>query len=117
MAVELQGERVRLRPAADSDIAPLTALAAHPEVARWWGDNDEDDIRLEICAPRAIAWAVEVEGDLSGLVVATEENEPDYRCVELDLFLAGDKLGQGLGADALRAALRHLFTSAGTTGP
>ena len=113
MGVELQGERVRLRPAADSDIAPLTALAAHPEVARWWGDNDEDDIRMEICAPRAIAWAVEVDDDLSGLVVATEENEPDYRSVELDLFLAGDRLAQGLGADALRTALRYLFEERG----
>jgi len=109
VGVELQGERVRLRPAADSDVAPLTALAAHPEVVRWWGDNDENDIRTQICAPRAIAWAVEVEGDLNGLVVATEENEPDYRSVELDLFLAGDMLGQGLGPDVLRTALRYLF--------
>jgi aminoglycoside 6'-N-acetyltransferase len=109
VGVELQGRRVRLRPAADSDIAPLTALARHPEVARWWGDNDEDDIRTEVCAPRAIAWAVEVEGNLKGLVVATEENEPDYRSVELDLFLAGDMLGRGLGADTLRTALRYLF--------
>ena len=109
MGVELHGERVRLRPAAEADIAPLTVLAAHPEVARWWGDNDEGDIRTEICAPRAIAWAVEVGGDLKGLVVATEENEPEYRSVELDLFLAGDMLGRGLGTDALRTVLRYLF--------
>jgi aminoglycoside 6'-N-acetyltransferase len=102
-----------MRPATDSDIAPLADLASHPDVARWWGDNDEGDIRMEICAPRAIAWAVEVDGALTGLVVATEENDPDYRSVELDLFLAGERLGQGLGADALRTALRYLFEQRG----
>ena len=73
------------------------------------GDNDESDIRMEVCAPRAIAWAVEVEDEVSGLVVATEEPEPDYRSVELDIFLAAPLHGRGLGADALAAALRHLF--------
>ena len=113
MSVELEGDQVRLRPAADSDITALADLASHPEVARWWGENDEGDIRMEICAPRAIAWAVEVDGALSGLVVATEENDPDYRSVELDLFLAQDRLGQGLGADALRTSLRYLFEERG----
>ena len=109
MTLELHGEHVRLRPVADADIPLLTALAADPEIVRWWGDNDEDDIRMEVCAPRATAWAVEVEGEVSGLVVATEEPEPDYRSVELDIFLAAPLHGRGLGADALRTALRHLF--------
>ena len=29
--------------------------------------------------------------------------------MELDLFLAGDMLGRGLGTDTLRTVLRHLF--------
>ena len=107
---------MRLRPAAESDIAPLTALAAHPEVARWWGDNDEDDIRIEICAPRAIAWAIEVDGELSGLVVATEENEPDYRSVELDLFLAGDRLDRASAPTRCAPPCGTCSRTAGTTG-
>ncbi len=109
MPVELSGARVRLRPVAEADIPVLTALAADPEIARWWGDNDEGDIRIEVCAPRAIAWAIEVEDEVSGLVVATEEPDADYRSVELDIFVAAPLHGRGLGADALRTALRHLF--------
>ena len=109
MPVELNGAHVRLRPVADADIPALTALAADPEVARWWGDNDEGDIRIEVCAPRAIAWCVEVDGEVAGLVVATEEPEPDYRSVELDIFIAAPLHGRGLGADALRTALRYFF--------
>jgi len=117
MSVVLQGDRVRLRPVADSDIARLTALVADPEVARWWGDNDEGDIRMEVCAPRVMAWAMEVdgevegevEGEVLGLVVATEEPDPEYRCVELDIFVAAPLHGRGLGTDALRTALRYLF--------
>jgi aminoglycoside 6'-N-acetyltransferase len=109
MAGELQGDRVRLRRVADSDIARLTEIVADPELARWWGDNDEDDIRMEVSAPRVLPWAIEVEDQVSGLVVATEEPDPDYRSVELDIFLAAPLHDRGLGADALRTALRHLF--------
>jgi aminoglycoside 6'-N-acetyltransferase len=110
---ELQGERVRLRPVADADIPRLTVLAASPEIARWWGEYDEDKMRIELCAPRLTAWAVEVDGEVSGLVMATEELDPDYRSVELDIFIAAPLHGRGLGSDALRTALRHLFADRG----
>ena len=113
MAVELQGGRVRLRPVSDSDIAALAALAADPAVSHWWGDNDEGDIRMEVSAPRATGWVVEVDGEPAGLVLATEEPDPDYRSVELDIFIAASQQGRGLGADALRTALRHLFDERG----
>jgi aminoglycoside 6'-N-acetyltransferase len=110
---ELQGEHVRLRPVADADIARLTALAAAPEIARWWGEYDEDKMRIEVSAPRLTAWTVEVDGEISGLVIATEELDPDYRSVELDIFIAAPLHGRGLGSDALRTALRHLFAERG----
>lgn len=109
MPVELQGARVRLRPVSDADIAPLTVLAADPAIARWWGDNEEDDIRMEVCAPRVTGWVVEVEAEVSGLLVATEEPDPDYRSVELDIFIAAPLHGRGVGTDALRTGLRHMF--------
>jgi aminoglycoside 6'-N-acetyltransferase len=101
---------VKLRRVAEADIPQLAALAVDPEIARWWPDNDEADVRMEVCAPRAIAWGILVEGEVSGLVVATEEPDPDYRSVELDIFVAAPLQGRGLGAEALRTALRHLFT-------
>jgi aminoglycoside 6'-N-acetyltransferase len=52
---------------------------------------------------------VEVEGEMSGLLVATEEPDPEYRSVELDIFIAAPLHGRGVGADALRTALRHMF--------
>ena len=91
----------------------LAALASDPEIVRWWGTNDEGDIRIEVCAPRAIAWAIEVKDEVSGLVVATEEPDPDYRSVELDVFVAAPLQGRGFGSDALHTALRHLFAERG----
>ncbi len=109
MPVELNGDHVLLRPVSESDLPQLTALVNEPEVARWWGTNDEADMRLEVSAPRVTAWAIVVDGEVAGLVTATEEPEPDYRTVELDIFLAAALHGRGLGSDALRTALRYLF--------
>ena len=112
--IELRGERVRLRPVRDSDIAELTAKVNVPEVSRWWGSYDEDKMRDEVNDPGITAcWTVEVDGEVGGLVEVTEETEPDYRNVALDLFIAAPLHGRGLGADALRSILRHMFEQHG----
>jgi len=112
--VELRGERVRLRRVRDDDIAELTAKVNAPEVARWWGSYTEQEMRAEVNDPGITAcWTVEVDGQVGGLVEVTEDNEPDYRNVALDLFIAAPLHGRGLGADALRAILRHMFEQRG----
>ena len=52
------------------------------------------------------AWAIEMDGELAGWLGFTEETEPEYRSVGLDISLSGRFQGQGLGPDALRTAIR-----------
>jgi aminoglycoside 6'-N-acetyltransferase len=58
-------------------------------------------------------FAVEASGDVIGLLLLSEELEPEYRHASLDITLASDAQGQGLGPEALRVAARHLFDERG----
>ncbi len=114
MIVELRGDRVRLRPATEADIPELTAKVNAPDVSRWWGSYDEAKMREEVNDPGITAcWTVEVDGEVSGLVEVTEERDPDYPSVALDVFVAAPLHGRGFGADALRTILRHMFEEHG----
>lgn len=112
-APPLSGERARLRPIDAADLGPLVAILAEPAVREWWGAYDEARLRRDLDDEDVRAWAIEVDGELAGLIQATEEPEPDYRYVEVDLFLHPDRHGQGIGADALRTVLRHHFEARG----
>jgi aminoglycoside 6'-N-acetyltransferase len=59
------------------------------------------------------AFAIEVDGRLAGWLGFTEENEPDYRHAGLDIFLAPEHQGRGLGPAALRLAARWLVEERG----
>lgn len=113
MAAELQGEQVLLRPVRDDDVPALVALARDSEVARWWGRYDEARMRKDIGEPGLTAWTVWVGGEVAGLVYASEEEDVDHRLVELDIFVSAAQHGRGLGADALRTALRWAFGERG----
>jgi aminoglycoside 6'-N-acetyltransferase len=110
----LQGERVTLRPLDAGDVPRLAAIAAEPDVARWWLGVSEQDL-LEELGPEedAEVFGVECEGELIGLVQAYEETDPDYRHAEIDLFLATAWQGQGLGADTVRTLARFLIRDRG----
>lgn len=106
--------RMQLRPVEGRDRAALTAILAEPEVARWWVHeelattvaglyDDEDEIRL----------VIEVEGEVAGLIQFSEEQTPDYRHARIDLFVATEWQGQGIGPDAIRLVARHLFEERG----
>ena len=45
--------------------------------------------------------------------MATEELDPDYKHVELDVFLDPSCHGQGIGSGALRAVLHRMFEERG----
>ena len=102
----LQGERVTLRPISDEDLEPLAAIIREPSVARWWGESDEPDRLRENLRMDGDAWAIESDGELAGWIGFTEETEPEYRSVGLDISLTSRVQGQGLGPDALRTAIR-----------
>ena len=113
-APRLRGERVSLRPLEPSDATRLGEIAAEPEVAHWWLGLTEQDI-LEKAGPDedGFVFAVELDGELIGLVEAGEETEPDYRHASIDIFLTSERHGQGLGSDAVRTLARWLFDERG----
>lgn len=114
MSATLRGERVTLRPLSGADVPRLAEIAAEPEVARWWREVTEEDLR-EKMGPDAdvLAFAIEHEGEVVGLVETSEENEPDYRHAGIDLFLGTAWQGRGLGPDAIRTLARHLVHERG----
>ena len=48
-----------------------------------------------------------------GLIQFSEETEPDFRHAWIDMFVDPLHHGRGLGADAVRAVVRHLFEDRG----
>jgi aminoglycoside 6'-N-acetyltransferase len=110
---ELAGEGLRLRPYDRPDLPALLPLVNDPAVAAWWGTYDEAALHDELTDARLTVWTIVVDGSPAGVVEVTEELEPDYRHVSLDIFLSAGLHGRGLGAEALRTALHHLFTERG----
>ena len=111
----LHGRAVRLRPVTSDDSARLAEILADPEVARWWGRFDLQRVHRELVTPDdgTVPFAVEADGQLIGLIQYWEESEPDYRHAAIDLFLDPAWHGRGLGADAIRTLVRHLFQQRG----
>jgi aminoglycoside 6'-N-acetyltransferase len=102
----LNGERVRLRPLQDADLDPLSAVIQEPSVAEWWGESDEPERLRDNLRMDGDAFAIELDGELAGWLGFTEETEPEYRSVGLDISLSERFQGQGLGPDALRTVIR-----------
>jgi aminoglycoside 6'-N-acetyltransferase len=82
-------------------------------VRAWWGENDLASLRELVDDPTVECWTIEIDGAPAGLVQVTEETDPEYRNVALDIFIAAQHHGRGLGAEALRTLLRHLFEDRG----
>ena len=108
---ELRGARVVLRPVRDDDLAPLLAMLAEPEVARWFGSWDAARVRRDLLAPQddEVVLAIEVDGGVGGVLMVGEEEEPDYRHAGFDIALAGAYQGRGIGPEAMRLAIDHLI--------
>jgi aminoglycoside 6'-N-acetyltransferase len=111
----LHGEVVQVRPVTASDAARLTEILTHPGVARWWGRWDLDRVQAEVIDPDdgTVTFAVEVDGQVIGLVQYAEEDDPDYRHASIDISLHPTWHGRGLGADAVRTLARYLFEHRG----
>jgi aminoglycoside 6'-N-acetyltransferase len=105
----LHGERVTLRPVRDDDVAALLALLTEPEVAAWWHEWDQARVREMISDRDEPAMAIELGGELVGLLLLGEEDYFMYRHASLDIAIATAHQGEGLGPEALRLAIRHLI--------
>jgi aminoglycoside 6'-N-acetyltransferase len=112
--VELKGDRVVLRPLQVDDVGLLVEIQAQPSVVRWWGRPDEEDLRRQAEGKsEETSFAITVDGAVAGLIQYAEENEPMYRHAGIDLFLAEEFQGRGLGTDAVRTLARHLVHDCG----
>ena len=111
----LEGERVRLRPATEADLDILTAILQEPGVAEWWGAWDRERVRKDFLEDEddIEVFVIELQGEAVGGIEVWQEPDPEYLHGGIDLFLTADRQDQGLGGDAIRAAIRHLIEDKG----
>jgi aminoglycoside 6'-N-acetyltransferase len=109
----LRGARVLLRPVREDDAAALLVLLSEPSVAQWWQAWDEARVRELIGDGEEPAMAIEVDGELVGLLLIGEETYFMYRHASLDIAIAGAHQGKGLGPEALRLAIAYLIEQRG----
>ena len=111
MKGSLRGERVTLRPLAERDAARLREIHVTPEVSAWWGAMAEGFPLTD--EPEATRFTIELDGQVAGLIQYNEEDEPDYRHAAIDIFVDPDVHSTGVGTDAVRTLVRHLFDDRG----
>jgi aminoglycoside 6'-N-acetyltransferase len=114
VVVELQGERVRLRPLEPRDVERVAAIGAEPAVTRWWGEVTKEHL-LDKAEGRedATAFAIEHEGEVIGLAQFSEPGEDEFKHANIDLFLTSSLHGRELGRDAVATLARWLIDERG----
>ena len=109
----LRGARVLLRPVREDDAVALLALLTEPSVAEWWQEWDAKRVSELIADREEPALAIEVGGELVGVLLLGEETFWMYRHASLDIAIATEHQGKGLGPEALRLAISHLIEERG----
>jgi aminoglycoside 6'-N-acetyltransferase len=101
---------VKLRPLQESDVPRLAEILRHPDVALWWDEPDADSVVREyVDGERDVGFAILLGEDVIGLVAYSEEDDPSFRYAGVDITVAVEHQRQGLGTDALRTLIHHLF--------
>ena len=110
----LPGERVSLRSFKEDDLPRLLEIVKEPDVREWWIGYDSAKLREDMFGdPSATPFAIELRGELIGVIIATEERDPHYKQAWIDVTVSAGHIGKGLGADALRTLIRYLFEERG----
>ena len=119
----LQGERVRLRPPAETDLLAFVRWLNDPEVRYWLSMADGPDLTLESerewfdemrADPAQVVWSIETEeGKAIGNLGLHAIDEAHGRGT-LGIFI-GEKehWGRGYGTEAIRQVLRYAFSELG----
>lgn len=113
--MELRGREVALRPPRADDAERLNAILAEPSVAAWWPEFDVERVLDELIAerPDEEGFVIEHDGAVVGYIQLAEEPDPEFRHASIDLFLATEAQGRGIGPDAIRAVAIHLIDDRG----
>jgi aminoglycoside 6'-N-acetyltransferase len=113
----LRTERLLLRPQRQNDLEELERIVSSPDGAEWWGVlGDRQKLRSDLrCDDEddSAAFTIEVGDEVAGWLGVWEENEPGSRHAGVDIMLAAEIRGRGIGPEALRAAIRWLIDERG----
>lgn len=112
MPQTLVGPRLTLRPIRADDAPAIAALLVEPGVRKWWVNYDLARVEREIinCPDDDEAWyAIEIAGELAGVLDCYEENEPEFRHAGIDLLLGARWQGEGYGPEAIKLVARMLI--------
>ncbi|HVL54780.1 MAG TPA: GNAT family protein [Vitreimonas sp.] len=112
---ELHGQRVVVRTVEPADHERLIELMADPEIRRWWPAYDAGRVRREMVPfeDDTFGFVILLGGEVVGWIQAWEETEPEFRHAGIDVFVAPDLRGRGLGPDAIRTVARWLIDERG----
>ena len=102
---DLHGDVVVLKPLVFDHAARLREIRGEPAVHAWWG-RMEDEFPFD--EPQSTRFTIWVDGQVAGMVQYGEEKEPEYRHAWVDIFVATEFHGRGVGTDAVRTMVRHL---------
>lgn len=114
--MRLEGESVVLRAIERADLDSLCDLFAEPAVSRWWPRMDRERVRRELIDEiddDLTPFAIEVDGDVAGLIQAFEEPDPEYKQAGIDIAVHPRWHGTGVAVDALRTLVAHLIHDRG----
>jgi aminoglycoside 6'-N-acetyltransferase len=110
----LERDGVVVRPLTTDDLPQLERILREPTVARWWGALDREKLERKARGEdEATAFAIELDGELAGLIQYSEEDNPDFRHAGIDITLATDAQGHGVGPAAIRLLAKHLVDERG----
>ncbi len=106
---------ITIRPVLPEDAPTLAAILAQPNVARWWGDFDQERVEQDLIVgePDLRVFAIEIDGRLVGAIQSHEETDPEFRHAGIDLFIDADEHGHGVGPAAIRQLARRLIEDEG----
>jgi aminoglycoside 6'-N-acetyltransferase len=113
--MELRGDRVVLRPLAESDVDRIVELGADDEVRRWWRGLTREHVLEKARGDDegAVVFAIVADGEVAGMIQYIEENDEEFRHASVDLFLGAQYQDRGLGTDTVRTMVRHLIDDRG----
>jgi aminoglycoside 6'-N-acetyltransferase len=107
---QLHGDEVVLRPLSEDDLPRAAAIQAQPSVTARWGQPDEAHLRAKLDGTEGVVpFAIELGGEVIGVIQYHEEEDPMYRHAGIDLFVAEEFQGRGLGTDAVRTLAHYLI--------
>jgi aminoglycoside 6'-N-acetyltransferase len=115
MQTTLRGAQVTLRPATAQDVPRLAEIRAQPAVRRRWrgGDDLAAEVAEELADVEVRTLVIEYGDRVVGAIQWGEEEDPDYRHANIDIYLDTEVHGRGLGTDAVRTLARHLIVDRG----